>query len=256
MRLTRWTRLLYPEDEIGGRRCETVEGMPRRGTAAIKFIQRLHVTTTKSCRAESQYLFLLRKFAGGLRHGIVKPIPQTIMKTLPEKLRIVADALETNSINFQWRKNSACCCGVVAQAVLEITRPHLIELIDDIKARFEPENNTWKSLALACCPVTGEPLHTIFKQLMEAGLTRQDIICLETLSDPKVLALMPARYKTVGLLWWKKTVKVERPYDKNHRLDVAKYIRALADLKERERSNDTLVNEPMVIRRQRIHQFN
>lgn len=156
------------------------------------------------------------------------------MKTLSQKLIIVADKLDAKTLEFDWYKPCRCCCGLVAQILLNKT---MVDLFNDLNVRYKTlgmtDDQSWANLVNRICPITGRPTDEIFAQLYDEGLTRDDIIHLEYLSDPKVLALCPKKVetKTVGLIF-KKVVTTELNYDERDAGDLANYLRGLAKLKE------------------------
>jgi len=117
---------------------------------------------------------------------------------LIDSLKIVHNALKNDAINYNWTKQCSCNCGIVAQAILGKNQTELNEMIDKVfdreyfrkvlkKDSGEKIELTWRNAVQVYCPLTGEPLHDIFKKLEEAGLNRFDMTHLEYLSNPEIL---------------------------------------------------------------------
>jgi len=178
------------------------------------------------------------------------------MKTLSDKLRIVADKLETGAIEFDWSNAGQCCCGVVAQMLLGKTQMEISKAVSDMDkmAKCEKGKKYWKSYVSKLCPMTGRPNVEILGELYDAGLTGDDIAHLEYLSDPKVLKLSKPKMEThtIGMLWWKEEVSTKIAFSRIDAKDVAAYIRGLALLKESVQIEEERP-EPAP---SRIHQFN
>jgi hypothetical protein len=167
--------------------------------------------------------------------------------TLSNKLRYVADRLDDNTLDFDWEKQHKCCCGVVAQILLSKTQFEIRRQFQTLtKATGGGEYVTWGDLTNRVCPITGMPEAEMFRQLYEAGLTREDIIHLEYLSDPKVLALMPPKKKRV-LRWFCFREVNHWKYDEEDSRDLAVYLRGLAKLKEQQVTGEEFV-QPSVNR--------
>lgn len=103
-------------------------------------------------------------------------------------LRTAANALEAGTFFYCWNNPSNCNCGVLfcaltgkSAAALEAPRPDTIG---------EEEDGTWETLIGQHCPITGMPTQELFKELFGYGLTQQDMINLEYLRDPEVIARM------------------------------------------------------------------
>lgn len=143
---------------------------------------------------------------------------------------MVADKLDAGTIQYDWQHAEQCNCGVVAQAILGITRAKLDKFLSCY------DEFTWEGMVNEVCPITGRPTARIFAELHDAGLTRDDLIHLERLSDPKVLALLPKTHEVTVKKWFRKPTREVRQikYKKSHVGDLSQYLRALAKLKEEE----------------------
>jgi hypothetical protein len=124
-------------------------------------------------------------------------------KSLVDALHVVAERLEQGA-PYQWGHMGQCNCGHLAQV---ITRKTAAQIHQSAIARHTGE---WSEYANDYCGRTGALIDDVFEALLEAGLSRQDVIHLENLSDPEVLAL------------------VGRPLQRHDRDDAIAYTRALA----------------------------
>jgi len=120
-------------------------------------------------------------------------------KNLIDKLTVAVDALKNNTIHYDWKEQSSCNAGLVAQAMLGLGRSELtkerqsiFKILEDVnKDRREREQSayslTWKNAIKWSCPITGESGHRIIDRLEKAGLSRKDIVHLEYLENPAIL---------------------------------------------------------------------
>lgn len=83
-------------------------------------------------------------------------------------------------------------------------------------------------------------MQKIFAQLAEAGLMPLDIVQLEQLSNPVVLARCDFGTKEIksGRLWWKQTRHEPEPHEYDNKQHVITYLRAWADLLTEEGAQD------------------
>lgn len=120
-------------------------------------------------------------------------------KNLISKLTVAVNALKNNTIHYDWKEQSSCNAGIVAQAMLDISRSELDidrqsvfkELRKVNEERLESgqaeHSLTWKNAIKWSCPITGESGHRIIDRLEKAGLSRKDIVHLEYLENPAIL---------------------------------------------------------------------
>lgn len=132
-------------------------------------------------------------------------------KNLMDNLQIVISGLKNNTIHHNWLRQESCNCGVVAQAILGIgplkLKEYFVEtnmfkrnVLASYSGMKESEvHMTWQNAVKAYCPITGEPLITVFKKLRDAGLTSDDIVHLEHMTNPIILkrAAIPMEIKKV-----------------------------------------------------------
>jgi hypothetical protein len=134
--------------------------------------------------------------------------------TLVRALRDTAARLEAGAA-YQWGHHGQCNCG------------HLVQTLCHVEAReihaWALETATgvgdWEMLANDFCPASGHRIDDVIAALLEAGLTTDDLVHLERLDDPRVLAFLPG-----GARW----------LARNGREDAIAYLRAWAARLERE----------------------
>jgi hypothetical protein len=124
-------------------------------------------------------------------------------KSLAAALSVVAERLESGA-PYQWGHMGQCNCGHLAQVV---TQKSAREIHQSAIAR---QTGEWTEFANDYCGATGALIDDVFAELLAAGLSRDDIIHLENLSDPVVLA------------------RVGRPLQRHVRDDAIAYVRALS----------------------------
>ncbi|MCA9719501.1 MAG: hypothetical protein H6713_12355 [Myxococcales bacterium] len=108
---------------------------------------------------------------------------------LIEALRGTAARLRAGA-RYQWGHYGECNCGHLAQTLTSLSpgQIHRLALARD---------GEWRHQAAAFrgdaerCEVTGVRLDVVIRRMLAAGLSIEDIIHLETLSDPEVLARLP-----------------------------------------------------------------
>lgn len=128
---------------------------------------------------------------------------------LIQALRVAIDALQNETIFYNWQKQDSCNMGVVAQAILNVDaqailnvdaqklkelRQPLFNKLDSINQKRQQKKeetlgHTWKNAIQQGCPITGENLPKIIKRLEECGMTRADMVHLEYLENPAILKL-------------------------------------------------------------------
>ncbi len=146
-------------------------------------------------------------------------------------LRVAANALETGIFYYKWSHPACCNCGVLCCA---LTGKSAAGLARELPSPL----STWENMIGEHCPITGIPTQTVFRELFAHGLTQRDLIQLEDLSDPKIVArlhlterrrvprsFLPLKFGIFGKL---ATVPVKPACDK--KAHVIAYLRAWADL--------------------------
>lgn len=126
-------------------------------------------------------------------------------------LRTAARKLKNGS-DYMWGHMGSCNCGHLAQEVTKLSKAEIHEYA--MRGRGD-----WSEQVMDFCPGSGMPMDLLISQMMDAGLSREDLIHLERLSDPQVLAQIPAG---------------ERNLKHNIREDVVKYMLTWAEIMENE----------------------
>ncbi len=111
---------------------------------------------------------------------MAKPITSVILA-----LRETAQRLE-KSDGYQWGHMGQCNCGFLAQVVTQAS-PR------EIHARAMEGHGDWSEQLRDYCPSTGLPMDNLIDDLISFGFDRDDLVHLERLSNPQVLAIMPDR---------------------------------------------------------------
>ena len=129
------------------------------------------------------------------------------MSALVIALRATAARLASGS-RYQWGHLGMCNCGHLVETVCKVPpqRIHVMAL--------EREGD-WEQLANAYCPTSGYAIDDVIAQLLELGMTTEDIGHLEKLDDPMVLASLPGGHR-----WLRR----------NERDDVVVYLETWASL--------------------------
>lgn len=121
-------------------------------------------------------------------------------------LRVTAERLKTDA-PYRWTHQGACNCGHLAQTVTRLSKAELHRMALQ-------KAGDWSAHAVEYCPGSGYPVDHVIEQMLALGLTTDDIVHLERLSDPRVVArLAPLA-----------------PLDFRARAHVTAYLEAWADL--------------------------
>ncbi|HHP7243017.1 MAG TPA: hypothetical protein ACFCUD_15190 [Cyclobacteriaceae bacterium] len=124
-------------------------------------------------------------------------------------LRKTAEKLEKGA-SYQWGHMGACNCGNLAQQLLHISKAKIHEYAMLGKG-------DWTDQVEDYCPTSKYPMDLMISELLNKGLTRQDLQNLEKLSDKEVLMHMTKKYPA-----------------HNSKNDVTAYLKAWANLLEKE----------------------
>ncbi len=128
---------------------------------------------------------------------------------LIEALRSTALRLRAGE-TYRWAHQGACNCGHLAQTLTKRSR-------EEIHRAALQKAGDWREHAVEYCATSGLPIDHILSEMLAVGLTLEEIEHLERLSDPRVLARLPA---------------AERHLDFRDREDVIRYMEAWAALLE------------------------
>lgn len=150
---------------------------------------------------------------------------------LIQGFRLILLALENKTIEYNWGRYENCNCGIVTQGLLNMSP-------DDIQRHMTNNKNSrlipgaffgWSTQVQHFCSITGITNDKIFKSLFKVGLSTDDIIHLEYLSDKKILK----RAK----IWTFLT-----PNYHKKKKNLIKYLRAWIDILEEESLQDEIIN--------------
>lgn len=108
---------------------------------------------------------------------------------------------------FAWSLMGSCNCGHLAQTITGLKAT-------DIQNRALEQVGDWSDQIQDYCPASGLPMEDVFQAMMRIGMTRTDIVHLERLSDPEVLARLPAEAHQLRY---------------TQRADAIRYLHAFAD---------------------------
>jgi len=109
---------------------------------------------------------------------MANPTPELI-----ESLRRTAHKLKTGS-PYQWGHMGGCNCGNLAQELTKLTR-------DDIHRYAMQRYGDWNEQVDDFCPTSQLPIDIIINEMLNAGLTLEDLKHLEKLDDREVLSRIP-----------------------------------------------------------------
>ncbi len=109
---------------------------------------------------------------------------------LVEALRVTAARLRSGA-RYQWGHYGECNCGHLAQTLTNLSPGQIHRLALERDGEWRHQAAAFKGEAERC-EVTGQRLDLVIRRMLGAGLSIEDIIHLETLSDPAVLARLPA----------------------------------------------------------------
>ena len=105
-------------------------------------------------------------------------------------------SLKNNIVTYRWEKQGQCNCGIVLQAVLGEDRfqiqnrfreeSKLLSLLPN-NSQFQSSDRTWRNIVKNTCSATGIPTDGILKMLYDKGLSPEDIVHLEYMSNNTIL---------------------------------------------------------------------
>lgn len=110
----------------------------------------------------------------------------TATPKLISALRTTAARLREGS-NFQWGHMGSCICGHLAQTVTELSPA-------EIHRRAMERHGDWSQQSVEHCPTSGLAIDHVIDEMLALGLRIGDLRHLENLSDPRILARVPARW--------------------------------------------------------------
>ena len=126
-------------------------------------------------------------------------------KKLITALTKTANDLE-QGCEYEWGHMGRCNAGCLVQNLISKTDKQISNM-------FNNELDEWSEYAKEYCIGTNDNVQDLFDRLHSFGLSHQDIIHLEYLSDPNILNQMPEN---------------RRYLQKNNAQDVSDYMRCFA----------------------------
>ena len=98
-------------------------------------------------------------------------------------LRRTANKLEKGA-GYQWGHMGCCNCGNLVQELTGLSK-------GEIHQYAMRKHGDWTEQAMDYCPTSGMPMDLLISQLLDAGLSTEDLKNLEKLADSEVLRNMP-----------------------------------------------------------------
>ena len=129
---------------------------------------------------------------------MANPVPRVIDALVETRQRVAEGA------PYQWTHQGACNCGHLAQTLTLLSAA-------DLHAYALEKSGDWSEHMREHCSSSGYPIDLVIQIMLDAGFTARDLARLETLSDPQILARIPAHLK---------------PLQKNRRDDLLHYLDA------------------------------
>lgn len=118
----------------------------------------------------------------------------------------------SNSKDYQWGHMGSCNCGFLAQEITHLRK-------DEIHARAMCRYGDWSEQLHDYCPTSGLLMDDLIREMLDFGFDRDDLIHLERLSHPKVIAYAKTE---------------ERTFQHNVKEDAIRYLNLWADMLENE----------------------
>ena len=130
---------------------------------------------------------------------------------LIKALRKTANDLD-NGCEYEWGHMARCNAGCLVQNLMDKTQMEVLEMVNG-------QLDEWTEYADAYCKGTHQFIDDLFQELAQHGLSHEDVLHLENLSDPKITSTFP------------KEVRYMQRNNPNH---VSKYMRRFAEQLELE----------------------
>ena len=132
-------------------------------------------------------------------------------KFLIDALRETSKRLSDVMIDYQWGHMGQCNAGHLIQTLTGMSSFEIVESID-----FQLDE--WSEHATDYCSNTGCKVDDIFLTIEKHGMSHEDIVKLENLSDSKILDNLDGGF---------------RHLERNNRNDVIDYMNSFANLLEK-----------------------
>jgi hypothetical protein len=130
---------------------------------------------------------------------------------LVSAIRRAAKKLEKNG-KYQWGHMGSCNCGHLAQEITTLSQAEIHQYA------LRTRSGDWADQVSAFCPQSNLPMDLLISQMLDAGLSSDDLTHLERLSDPTVKASMGLNHS--------------QSLKHNKKEDVVAYLHAWAKLLE------------------------
>ncbi len=100
-------------------------------------------------------------------------------------IRTAADQIEQGN-HYEWGHMGGCNCGHLAQNLTQLSRA------DIHRYAMQKGTGDWSEQVETWCDASGMDMDLLISELLGHGLSREDLIHLERLSDRAVLELLPS----------------------------------------------------------------
>jgi hypothetical protein len=127
-------------------------------------------------------------------------------KKLIVALQKTADDLD-NGFEYEWGHMARCNAGCLVRNLMDKTQTEVVEMVDG-------HLDEWTEYADAYCKGTNKFIDDLFQELEDYGLSHEDVLHLENLSDPKITGTFPLE---------------TRYLQRNNPKHVSKYMRRFAE---------------------------
>ena len=98
-------------------------------------------------------------------------------------LQKTADNLD-NGCEYEWGHMARCNAGCLVQNLMDKTQTEVVEMVNG-------HLDEWTEYADAYCKGTHKFIDDLFQELEDYGLSHEDVLHLENLSDPKITGTFP-----------------------------------------------------------------
>mgnify|MGYP001592444950 CR=1 FL=1 len=132
-------------------------------------------------------------------------------RTLIDALRSTSKRLSQEGVEYQWGHMGQCNAGHLIQTITGMSSYEIVETI-------EFKLDEWSEHANDYCSNSGCKVDDIFHEVEKLGMSHDDVVKLENLSDPKILDNLVGGFQYL---------------EKNNKHHVVRYMESYADLLEK-----------------------
>ncbi|MDG1139373.1 MAG: hypothetical protein P8N49_07635 [Opitutales bacterium] len=132
-------------------------------------------------------------------------------RTLIDALRSTSKRLSQEGVEYQWGHMGQCNAGHLIQTITGMSSYEIVETI-------EFKLDEWSEHANDYCSNSGCKVDDIFHEVEKLGMSHDDVVRLENLSDPKILDNLVGGFQYL---------------EKNNKHHVVRYMESYADLLEK-----------------------